>query len=166
MRIPPFYRQPSWQRFFAGVVIGVLISWSQFFYMFGVQQEKQIRTLQEQKELIKDLHEKIAIWEEDYQKLNDQNEERLTIQEVKVRITNGKNYNLDTLSIAEAEDVIRDDLASLIAKDVKTIYNGKVLLKKSIENKFIEINKKRYRLEVVEMMFYTDMYIEVKVRRI
>ena len=77
-----------------------------------------------------------------------------------------KVYNLDKLSVAEAEDVIRDDLASLIAKDVKSIYNGKVLLKKSIENKFIEINKKQYRLEVVEIMFYTELYIEVKLKRI
>ena len=95
-----------------------------------------------------------------------QTEEVLMIQEVQVKINNGKSYNLDKLSVAEAEDVIRDDLTSLIAKDVKTIYNGKVLLKKSIENKFIEINKKQYRLEVVEIMFYTEMYIEVKLKRI
>lgn len=166
MRIPPFYRKPTWQRFFAGVIIGALMCWVLFFYMFGVQQEKQVHTIWEQNELIKDLNKKIAIWEEDYQKLNNQNEKVLTIQEVQIHISNGKNYNIDKLSIAEAEDVIRDDLASLIAKDVKTIYNGRVLLKKSIENKFIEINKKQYRLEVVEIMFYTEMYIEVKLKRV
>lgn len=127
---------------------------------------KQIRTIQLQKEQLEDLNNKIAIWEEDYQKLNEQTEEVLMIQEVQVKINNGKTYNLDKLSVAEAEDVIRDDLTSLIAKDVKSIYNGKVLLKKSIENKFIEINKKQYRLEVVEIMFYTEMYIEVKLKRI
>ena len=166
MRIPPFFNNPSWQRFFAGIAIGALISWVVFFYMFGIQQEKQIRTIQTQKDQIEDLNKKIAIWEEDYQKLNEQNEEVLMIQEIVVKIKNGKQYNLDKLSVAEAEDVIRDDLASLIAKDLKTIYDGKVLLKKSIENKFIEINKKQYRLEVVEIMFYTKMYIEVKLKRI
>ena len=166
MRIPPFYNNPTWQRFFAGIAIGSLISWGLFFYMFGIQQEKQILTIQEQKEKIEDLNKKIMIWEEDYQKLNEQTEQVLMIQEVLVKINNGKTYNLDKLSIAEAEDVIRDDLTSLIAKDVKSIYNGKGLLKKSIENKFIEINKKQYRLEVVEIMFYTEMYIEVKLKRI
>ena len=134
--------------------------------MYGIQQDKQILTIQSQKEQIDDLNKKIAIWEEDYQKLNEQNEEVLRIQEIVVKIKNGKNYNLDKLSVAEAEDVIRDDLASLIAKDLKTIYDGKVLLKKSIENKFIEINKKQYRLEVVEIMFYTKLYIEVKLKRV
>ena len=166
MRIPPFFNNPSWQRFFAGIAIGALISWVVFFYMFGIQQEKQIRTIQTQKDQMEDLNKKIAIWEEDYQKLNEQNEEVLMIQEIVVKIKNGKQYNLDKLSVAEAEDVIRDDLASLIAKDLKTIYDGKVLLKKSIENKFIEINKKQYRLEVVEIMFYTEMYIEVKLKRV
>lgn len=166
MRIPSFFRYPTWQRFFAGVAIGTIISWCLFFYMFGIQQEKQINTIQTQKDQIEDLNNKVAIWEEDYQKLNDQNEKVLMIQEVLVKINNGKTYNLDKLSVAEAEDVIRDDLSSLIAKDLKTIYNGKVLLKKSIENKIIEINKKQYRLEVVEIMFYTEMHIEVKLKRI
>lgn len=96
--------------------------------MHGVQQEKQILTLHEQKEKIKDLNGKIAIWEQDYKKLNEKNEEILTIQEVEVTITNEK-YSLDQLSIAEAEDVIEDDLSSLLAKDVASVYDGKVLLK-------------------------------------
>ena len=53
----------------------------------------------------------------------------MTIQEVEVTITNEK-YSLDQLSIAEAEDVIEDDLSSLLAKDVVSVYNGKVLLEK------------------------------------
>lgn len=100
-----------------------------FFYMHGVQQEKQIRTLHEQREEIKDLNGKIAIWEQDYKKLNQQNEEILTIQEVEVKITNGTDYSLDHLSVAEAEDLIEDDLSSLLAKDVVSVYNGKMLLK-------------------------------------
>ena len=88
----------------------------------------------------------------------------MTIQEVEVTITNEK-YSLDQLSIAEAEDVIEDDLSSLLAKDVASVYDGKVLLKKSIENKIMTINKKRYRLEVVEIMFYTKMNIEIKLKR-
>ena len=164
MRIPPYHRTPTWQRFFAGAALGGLISWGIFFYMHGVQQEKQILTLHEQKEKIKDLNGKIAIWEQDYKKLNEKNEEILTIQEVEVTITNEK-YSLDQLSIAEAEDVIEDDLSSLLTKDVASVYDGKVLLKKSIENKIMTINKKRYRLEVVEIMFYTKMNIEIKLKR-
>ena len=165
MRIPPYHRLPTWQRFFAGAALGGLLSWVIFFYMYGVQQETQIRIIHEQREEMKDLTGKIAIWEQDYKKLNQQNEEILTIQEVEVKITNGEFYSLDQLSIADAEDVIEDDLSSLLAKDVVSVYNGKMLLKKSIENKIIEINKKRYELEVYEIMFYTKMNIELKIKR-
>lgn len=166
MRIPPYHRLPTWQRFFAGAAIGGLLSWMIFFYMYGVQQEKQIRTIHDQREEIKDLQEEISIWEQDYKQLNKKNEEILTIQEVDVTITNGKLYSLDQLSIAEAEDVIEDDLSALLAKDVVSVYNGKLLLKKSIENKIVTINKKQYTLEVTEIMFYTKMNIEIKLRRI
>lgn len=165
MRIPPYHQLPTWQRFFAGAALGALLSWVIFFYMYGVQQETQIRIIHEQREEMKDLTEKIAIWEQDYNKLNQQNEEILTIQEVEVKITNGVFYSLDKLSIADAEDVIEDDLSSLLAKDVATVYSGKLLLKKSIENKIIEVNKKRYNLEVNEIMFYTKMNIEIKIKR-
>lgn len=166
MRIPPYYRDPTWQRFLAGAALGALISWVLFFYLFGIQQERQIIKIQEQEETILNLNQKIAIWEEEYHKLNEQTEKGLTIQDVQVQITNGKFYNLDTLSIAETEEAIRDDLSSLIAKDVKTIHMGRILLKKSIENKLIDINKRKYRLEVTEIMFYTDMYIELKLKRL
>ncbi|MEH6949466.1 sporulation membrane protein YtrI [Bacillus sp. JJ634] len=166
MRIPPYHRNPTWQRFLAGVALGSLISWVLFFYLFGIQQERQIVKIQEQEETILNLNQKISIWEEEYHKLNEQTEKGLTIQDVQVKIINGSYYKLDSLSIAETEEAIRDDLASLIAKDVKTIYNGRILLKKSIENKIIDINKKKYRLEVTELIFYTDMYIEVKLERL
>lgn len=112
-------------------------------------------------------YHRLPTWQrkQDYKKLNQQNEEILTIQEVEVKITNGEFYSLDQLSIADAEDVIEDDLSSLLAKDVVSVYNGKMLLKKSIENKIIEINKKRYELEVYEIMFYTKMNIELKIKR-
>ncbi|USK69493.1 sporulation membrane protein YtrI [Peribacillus asahii] len=166
MRIPPYHRNPTWQRFLAGAALGSLISWVLFFYLFGIQQERQIVKIQEQEETILNLNQKISIWEEEYHKLNEQTEKGLTIQDVQVKIINGNYYKLDSLSIAETEEAIRDDLASLIAKDVKTIYNGRILLKKSIENKLIDINKKKYRLEVTELIFYTDMYIEVKLERL
>ncbi|MBA9025879.1 sporulation membrane protein YtrI [Peribacillus huizhouensis] len=165
MRIPPLYRKSTWQRFFVGVVIGGLLSWFVFLYMHGVLQEKQINKIHKQNKIIHDMSDKIEIWEKDYHQLNQQAKKKLLIEEVKVVVLNGKQYDLDLLSIAEVEDVIEDDLTSLIAKEVETVYNSKTLLKKSIENKIIEINKKSYRLEVVEIFLYTTMNIEVKLHR-
>ncbi|WP_163101244.1 sporulation membrane protein YtrI [Peribacillus alkalitolerans] len=166
MRIPPLYHQPLWQRFFAGFAIGGFISWFLFFYMYGGMQEKQIQMISNQEETIKDLEKKLGVLEEDYKALNKQNEEKLLVQDISVAIENYKLYQLDRLSVMEAQESIKDDLDFLITKDIESVYAGKVLLKKSIENKIIEINKKRYKIEVTEMMFYTKVSIQVKIRRI
>jgi hypothetical protein len=166
MRVPPYYRKPGWQVFFAGAAIGAVISWLIFLYMFGIQQENQFKKIDQQQDLIHQLKREISIWEEDNEKLNEQNEKKLTIQEIRVSVINDKINNLDHLSIAQAEDSIKGDLAILISKDVETVFKGKSLLKKSIENKILEINKKRYKLAVTEIFFYTDMYIEVRLIRL
>lgn len=166
MRVPPYHHVRVWLRFFAGAAIGSILSWLLFLYMFGVMQEKQIQKITDQQKIIKNLNDKNDIWENDYKRLNEETEKKLKIQEIQITILNGGTYNLDHLSIAEAEDAIRVDLASLIAKDVETIYNGRSLLKKSIENKILEINKRRYKLDVAEIFFYTNMKIEVRLVRL
>ncbi len=42
MHIPPYYKRPSFQRFFAGICIGTIIGYLIFIYMFGELQEKWI----------------------------------------------------------------------------------------------------------------------------
>lgn len=166
MRIPPYYRLPTWQRFFAGVVIGAIGSWFIFFYMYGVLQEKQISIIEIQRKEIHELKIKVGIWEQDFNKLNEETEKHLSVKEIRVNIVNDRFYDLDKLSVAEAEEVIRTDLTTLITKNVKDVYKTKALLKKSIENKILEINKKRYRIEITEIFFYKNMEIEVKLHRL
>jgi len=166
MRIPPYYRLPTWQRFFAGVVIGAIGSWFIFFYMYGVLQEKQISIIEIQRKEIHELKIKVGIWEQDFNKLNEETEKHLSVKEIQVNIVNDRFYDLDKLSVAEAEEVIRTDLTTLITKNVEDVYKAKALLKKSIENKILEINKKRYRIEITEIFFYTNMEIEVKLHRL
>lgn len=166
MRIPPYYRLPTWQRFFAGVVIGAIGSWFVFFYMYGVLQEKQISIIEIQRKEIHELKIKVGIWEQDFNKLNEETEKHLSVKEIRVNIVNDRFYDLDKLSVAEAEEVIRTDLTTLITKNVEDVYKTKALLKKSIENKILEINKKRYRIEITEIFFYKNMEIEVKLHRL
>ncbi|WP_042345369.1 sporulation membrane protein YtrI [Bacillus massiliigorillae] len=165
MKPPTLTSRRGWQRFIAGIAIGAIISWILYFYMHGVMQEKQIMLIEAQKTEIEELKTKNAIWEKEYAAKNDEAEKKLTIQEVQVAITNGNSYKLNLLSIVEAQEEIRKDLNSLITKDIETVYKGKLLLKKTIENKIVEINDKKYTFEVKEILFYTKLYIEVHVKR-
>lgn len=162
MRIPPYYRYPSWQRFFAGMAIGGAISWCIFLYIFGVWQEKHTALIKEQTEDIVDLENEKKIWQEEYKEINKRTIEQLTIQKINVKLTNGEKYDLDLLSVSEIEDAIKDDISMMIAKDLDTVYKSKELIKKIIHNKTVKIQEKRYNLQVKEMVFYSTLTIHIE----
>lgn len=163
MRIPPYYRRPSWQRFFAGMVIGGAISWCIFIYIFGVWQEKHTALIDKQSEEIIDLKEEKKIWQEEYKEINKRTIEQLTIQKINIKITNWEKYKLDLLSVSEIEDSVKDDISMMIAKDIDTVYKSKELIKKIIQNKPVKLNDKRYKLKVKEMVIFTTLSIQLEI---
>ncbi|MDR6122096.1 sporulation membrane protein YtrI [Bacillus sp. 1P10SD] len=164
MRIPPYYRRPSWQRFFAGAAVGGAISWCIFLYIYGVWQEENTELLRIQQQKIIDLNEEKKIWQEEYKEMNKRNIEQLTVQKINIKITNWEKYKLDLLSVSETEDSVKDDISMMLAKDLDTVYKSKDLLKKIIENKPIKINDKRYKLKVKEMVIYTNLSIQLEIQ--
>lgn len=161
MRIPPYYRNPLWQRFFAGMVMGAIVAWIMFLYMHGVLQERQVQLIQTQQDTISDLTEEIDIWQNEYELLNRKNDQKLLVQDISIRIVDYKKYRIDPLSIFEMEESIREDLNSLLGKDLESIGKGKELVKRTITNKTVKINSKRYHFEIKEMIIYTTISIEV-----
>lgn len=165
MRIPPLYRHPVWQRFFAGAAVGGCISWLIFLFMFGAIQQKNTTLIERQAIRIKELNGHIQILEEDYQKLNKENEEMLTIQEIDIKIHNFERYGIrDRLGIYQAEESIKEDLRSLVAKDLTTVYKNKEVIKKTVENKTLKINGKQYKLVVKELYFYTTISLVLEIK--
>lgn len=163
MRIPPFYLRPSWQRFFSGMAIGGAISWGIFIYIYGVWQDKHTFKIRRQAEEIKELKDDISIWQQEYKEINKRNIEQLTVQKINVKITNWEKYKLDQLSVLETEESIKDDINTMLAKDIETVFKNKELLKKIIENKTFKINDRRYKLHVKEMVIYTTLSIELEI---
>lgn len=163
MRIPPYYRRPSWQRFFAGMAIGGAISWCIFIYIFGVWQEKHTALIDKQSEKIIDLENEKKIWQEEYKEINKRTIEQLTIQKINVKIINGEKYKLDMLSVSETEDSVKDDVSMMLAKDIDTVYKSKELIKKIIQNKPVKINDKRYKLKIREMVIFTTLSIQLEI---
>ncbi|MCM3568302.1 sporulation membrane protein YtrI [Neobacillus mesonae] len=164
MRIPPYYRRPSWQRFFAGMAIGGAISWCIFLYIFGVWQEDNAKLIRKQRQDILELNHDIKIWQEDYRELNNRNLEKITVQKIQIKITNSQRYKLDDFSVFETEEAVRDDIKMVLAKDLETVAKSKDLIKKIIENKPIKINEKRYKLKVKEMIIFTTLTVQLEIQ--
>ncbi|MDK8639387.1 sporulation membrane protein YtrI [Niallia taxi] len=165
MRIPPFYKNISLQRFFAGMVIGGFISWCVFLFMFGVWQERYSTEIKNQKSTIHNLEKDKEIWQQEFSELNKKAEEKLTIQGIVVKINSKdkEKYNIKPFNALEMEGAIKEDLRTIVAKDMELVYKSRALLKKSIENKVVESDQKRYRFKVSELIIYTTVYVELSV---
>ncbi len=163
MRVPPYYRKPSWQQFFAGLALGSVISWCVFLYIFGVWQEKQSKQIQKQKEKIIEMKGDINIWQREFQTLNKKNIDQMTLQEIKIKVINSEKYDLDPLSVYQIEEGVKDDFNMLIAKDLETVYKSRELLRRVIENKVVKVNGKRYRFEIKEIFIYTTLSIQLDI---
>ncbi|UII55164.1 sporulation protein [Cytobacillus spongiae] len=163
MRIPPYYRLPSWQRLLAGMAIGGFISWFIFLYIFGVWQEEYSTQIKKQEEEIEKLNNDKKIWQEEFKELNKRNKEQLTVQEIKVKIINSEKYDLDTLSVFEIEEEVKDDISVMNAKDINTVFKSRDLIRRVIENKTFKVNDKRYKLEVSEIVIFTTLSIQLKI---
>lgn len=165
MRIPPLYKNVSVQRFFAGMALGGFISWCIFVFIFGVWQERYSVEINKQKDTISELEKDKQIWQEEFSNLNKRAEEKLTIQELSVKINSKdqEKYNIKPFNAHEMEDAIREDLSTIIAKDMELVYKSRALLKKSIENKVVVSDNKRYKFTVRELIIYTTVHVELDI---
>ncbi|KZZ85869.1 MULTISPECIES: sporulation membrane protein YtrI [Bacillaceae] len=163
MRIPPYHRQPGWQRFFAGMMAGAAAAWCVFLFTYGVLQEKQVKIIQEQKSAVLELTRKNSIYQEDSRELNEEVNKKLVVQELNVKLTNGERFKLSPLTIHKIEIEAKKDLSDLLERDLESIFESRKIIKKAIENKVYRIDDKDYRLLVKEMTIYTTLYLEVEV---
>ncbi|ATH92765.1 sporulation protein [Bacillus glycinifermentans] len=163
MRVPPYHKKPGWQRFFAGIMCGAVISWCVFLFTYGTFQEKQVIMIREQKERITDLNKQIDIYREDLHKLNEDNKRKLLIQSVDVKLVNAKQYKLSQPDQMNVEENIKDNISDVITKDIESVYRTRELLKRTIENKVYTINDKTYKAKVTELTIYTRLSVEIKI---
>jgi hypothetical protein len=165
MKIPPWYLWKEWRRFFTGMAIGGAISWCIFVFIFGVWQERLTKEIREQKVTIQELESDKEIWQEEFAALNKKNQEKMTVQEIKIKINSksAAKFKLDSYSLFQVEESVKDDLNIMVAKDLETVYKSRDLLRRVIENKVVPLNNKRYRLEVTEIYIFTTLNIQVDI---
>jgi len=165
MRVPTLHRKPDWQRFIVGIVIGGCISWGIFLFMFGTLQEKQSIKIKTQDSIIKDLKDEKKIWQDEWDKLTKKNAEMLLVQNVSVKINGYEKYGIkDSHSIFEKEEEIKEDLRTLVAKDINTVYQNKELIFKTIENKTLRINNRRYKVVIKDILFFSTINISLELK--
>jgi hypothetical protein len=163
MRVPPYYNRPTVKRFFAGVIVGVLIGWSFFIYQYGQVYEGLVFRIYEQEAIIDDLKGDIEVLVSEQDKLNEENQKKLTVQQIDIQFTNARKLKLNQLTLLDLKQQALNELQDIKRKELETVHNMRELMISTLENKVFLVGDKRYQLDVEESHLYTTLHIYVKV---
>ncbi|MDN4527508.1 sporulation membrane protein YtrI [Fictibacillus fluitans] len=163
MRIPPFFNRKGYQRFFAGMMLGIILGWVFFLMQYGMTVEHYVSTIKNQASHIADLKEQIAQWRDTYEQSNEENEKQLRVQKIKVYVTNNNTLRLPQLKIYEISESVQDQLENLLGEDIESVYKTRMLLYKAIENKRYEVDGEGYKVTVTHLFLYTTLEVHVKI---
>lgn len=155
MKVPSASIAKRWYLFLGGAAVGGILSWIIFLYIYGVFQEDQARTIGKQEKIINEQKQRLHVLLEDRNKLNEENKNLLTIQEIKIEISNHDKYDLDSLTLENITTSIQNDLRHLLTKHVQSVAKNKELLKKTIENKVYKHYDRSYRFKIETISFDT-----------
>ncbi|MFC0557921.1 sporulation membrane protein YtrI [Halalkalibacter alkalisediminis] len=163
MRIPPFFGRPTVQRFFAGIILGIFIGWFFFIYQYGQVYEGLVVRISEQEATIRDLEREKKILVSEQTKLNEENQKKLTLQDIEIHFNNDRKLKLNQLTLLDLKQQALNELQDIKRKDLETIANMKELMISTIENKVYTVEDKRYQLNVTGTFLYTtlELYVEI-----
>ncbi|GEN31509.1 hypothetical protein HNQ35_000908 [Cerasibacillus quisquiliarum] len=158
MHIPPYFKDKAWQYIFVGMIIGGIVAYLIFIYMYS--------------EMYEQLVEKNIALESEIQDVKKQNQALLEINEdlekpsivetIKINITNPKELKLDSLLVHQLVELIKEEIDSLIGKPIQQLSDSDDLLIATIENKRFKLNDIQYRFEVVKLIISKQVKVEVE----
>jgi hypothetical protein len=165
MRIPPYYKDPHWQRFLAGVMLGTLIGWVLFLYFYGNTIDRHIIALKNKQAEINDLKKDIdEIWKKDYEECNKENQRLLKVQEIEINLEHSDKISM--LTVQKLQQQTKDFLRDLIKKDIETVANNKEFIMKTIEEKTFTIDDQKYQLRVEHFFLFTTLEMHLRIKHV
>ncbi|WP_226656344.1 sporulation membrane protein YtrI [Pseudalkalibacillus hwajinpoensis] len=165
MRVPPLYARKGWQRFLAGLSVGVIFGWLFFLMLFGIMYEKQITTLKEQKIEIADLKmQNQTLLDDKENSTNTEIEKTLLVKNIDVTFEKDKELPLNSLTRHELKKEIQSELNDLLNKDLGAISRTRSFIISSLENKTLLIDDVKYGFEVKQFILWTTVEVELAIK--
>lgn len=164
MHIPPYHRKTVWQRFFVGALIGGVIAYCIFAYMYNSMYEQMLEDnleLKSQVTEVKNQNEALLEEKEDWDK---QNQKELTVESVEVTIANDKDLKLDHLIVHQMEEMIKDEVKQVIGQDLSIVSESDQLLTSTIENKEFAFEDFHYNFKVSRLTISQTVKITVEAK--
>lgn len=165
MHAPPYHKKRTWQRFLAGAVIGAILSYWIFIYMYGTMYEQLLEQKLELESRVTDLENQNAALLEDNENLDERTAEAATVEAVEITITNGEELSLDRLIVHQLEEMLKEELSHLIGEDLSLISGSDRLLVSTIQNKGFSIDQFTYYFTVTKLIMSQTIRLEVEAKQ-
>lgn len=151
MHIPPYYKKPSWQRFFVGAVCGGIIAYVILIYMYGSMYESLLEENKQLKSRVSELTLQNEALTKDKEDLTEKTNKALVIESIEIDIDNWEKYKMDRLTVYELEELIKEEINHLIGEKVSIVAESDFLLERAIENKSYKLNDVIYYFNISKM---------------
>ncbi|UJL45052.1 hypothetical protein KFZ58_11545 [Virgibacillus sp. NKC19-16] len=162
MHIPPYHKKATWQRFFIGTVIGAILSYGVYLYIYGSLYEQLLEENLELEAEVTELERQNEALTQDKEDLDEQTQQPITVETIEINITNDEELRLDRLIVHQLEDLINEEINHLIGENVTMIDDSSQLLRSSIENKGFTVDDFTYYFEVTQLTVSRNMILTVE----
>ncbi|MGP4064834.1 sporulation membrane protein YtrI [Oceanobacillus sp. M65] len=144
MHIPPYHKKKTWQRFFAGALVGGIIAYIIFIFMYGTMYENQLKENLELTSQVNDLKNQNEALLKDTENLKTP----VTVSVIDITIENAEEISLDSLVVPKLEELVKDEISHITGQSVSIVDEIDQLLISAIENKEYTIDDLRYQFTV------------------
>ncbi|WP_068674662.1 sporulation membrane protein YtrI [Oceanobacillus sp. Castelsardo] len=164
MHIPPYYKKPSWQRFFVGAVLGGIIAYVILLYMHGSMYESLLEENQQLKSKISELTLQNEALTKSNEDLNEKTNKSPIVESIEINIDNWEKYKLDRLTVYELEELVKDEINHLVGEKVSIVAESDFLLERAIENKSYKLNDVTYYFNTSKMIISETLKLTLEAK--
>lgn len=164
MHIPAYYKKKEVQYFFSGAVIGAIIAYIIFLYMYGSQTERWIEENIQLHSKINDLERENQTLSKDKENLQSKTKENLTIQKIDVKLLNAEQLKLDRFVVYQLTESIKEELGSLIGKTIPSVSENESLVFAAIENKTFSVDDFSYDAKITTLTISQTLRVKVNIQ--
>lgn len=84
MHIPPYHKKATWQRFFIGTVIGAILSYGVYLYIYGSLYEQLLEENLELEAEVTELERQNEALTQDKEDLDEQTQQPITVETIEI----------------------------------------------------------------------------------
>lgn len=160
MHIPPYHKQPTWQRFFVGMLFGAIIAYLILVYMQGAMYEDLILENIKQEELIGDLRSQNDALLQD----QDDKSTASTVQEIEITLINPDVLKKNSLLESQLKSLIKQEINHLIGIEITVLSASDELLVSAIENKTFTLDNRSYQFVLKRTTISPTLKLKVETK--